>query len=184
MATRPEPVLRKANALQLDEIAEEVSQKVEHVNALVEEDPASSCIGVIPPIAVPRLPLSPQHRSISLAVDDRLHDPEVISMVEAGLHCKDRVPSLCLYRRFDAFERPAGRLLAENVLPRVQRRHHDLGSDSVGRANEERIGIGIEESIAISGHLQAFDVETPVVGVASVDGDCDGVGVDRRQGGR
>ncbi len=144
------PERRAHHALHLDEVAAEVPEQIEHVHALIEQDPAAR--GLFP--ATPHLfeamsarlaidPPHPQQVPEPPAVHDplRFHDPRVVAVVEPELELEVRPLTLHADDFLDVLHRPARRFLAEHVLARLQRLDNRHRRHRVRRRDEHRVHV-------------------------------------------
>ena len=152
------PERGRAHALDLGELAAEVAEQVEHVDALIEQDAAADQGRVAAPgrriggpfglaVDAPH----PEDAAVLAAVDDLLglHDAEVVAVVEAELQHLAGVAPLRRHDPLDVVHGAARRLLAEDVLAGVQGRDDDIGDEAVGRADEHGVDAGVQDGLVV-----------------------------------
>ena len=136
------------------EVAAEIQEEIEHMDALVEEDPpAGDVFAVAPgireigPSGFSVKPADIDDLSQPSALDQDLgpHDPGMETMIETEHKLQALVGILGLDDAADVFEIPARRLLAEDMFARVQAFDAELGGVEVRRANEEKTDVLTQE---------------------------------------
>ena len=147
------PESGSAHALDLIKLAIEMTEEIEHVNALVEQDAAPGQRRAVTPFAglagAFRLavdPAHPQNFTILTAINDllRLHDAVVIAVIESHLQHQ---AGITFFRRHDALDIrhiAARGFFAEHMLAGIQGGDHHLGNKTVGRADKHRIDPGLD----------------------------------------